>query len=138
MRRKLEEVESGISRCMSQQIKLQQERGILEKERLQILRGIRFSCPRCGKRSTLSRWVFIKTSYFVPPHGCTGGDYWMQRSPSECGIKCPRCKNHFYIPSFPQQEKFLNILEKVGPMQVALLFKCVEETEEEYLRTLCK
>ena len=42
----------------------------------------------CGKMLQIGELEFIQTHYYIAPHGCTGGDYWL---PGEGQFKCPHC-----------------------------------------------
>lgn len=53
------------------------------------------ACDRCGRRTRVSRLVYLQTHWYVTPHGCTGGDYWR---PGEGQFDCPKCgaRNRLY------------------------------------------
>lgn len=135
MKRDLIEIEMYIDECNSRIRTILEERAILEKEMLIVLRGTRFYCPDCGRKSTLSKWTFIQTSHYERPHGCGEGDTWQTRPARECGIRCPKCGGYFYIPRLTHRGKLLKIMEKVGHIKMTELFKCVEEMKEEDLLT---
>ena len=138
MKRKLVEIEEDLDKCMSRLIALLGERGILRKEMLSVLRGTQLYCPDCGRKSTLSKWVFIQIYYHDPPLGDIEGD-WQKRPPSQCGLRCPKCNpGIFHIPKLALRNKLLKIIEKVGHSQHTELFRCVEEMEEDDLLTQCK
>lgn len=49
----------------------------------------------CGKKTLVRELVYIQTHYYVEPHGCSGGDYWV---PGEGNFDCPHCghRNRLY------------------------------------------
>lgn len=51
--------------------------------------------PGCGQLHTIGELEYIQTHYYVSPHGCTGGDYWL---PGEGNWVCPTCghRNRLY------------------------------------------
>ncbi|MEK7568745.1 MAG: hypothetical protein AAB497_01355 [Patescibacteria group bacterium] len=140
VKRTLEEIEWEISKDNSHVTALLEGLEILEKEKIAFLRGTRFPCPDCGRRSTLSKWVFIKAHYRDAPLGGIEGD-WREKRLAECGIRCPtKCEGVFHIPKLApyKRGKLLKVMEKAGPTRAVELFKCVEEMEEEDLLSLCK
>lgn len=140
IKRSLDEIEWEIGKDESHVTALLEGLEILEKEKVTLLRGTRFSCPDCGRRSTLSKWVFIKAHYRNAPLGGIEGD-WQERPPNQCGIRCPtKCGGVFHIPKLAphKRKKILKVMEKAGPTHVKEIFKCVEEMEEEDFLTLCK
>lgn len=44
-----------------------------------------FECV-CGSKHKIKDCTAIQTHWYVPPHGCTGGDYWNE---GELQIVCP-------------------------------------------------
>lgn len=42
----------------------------------------------CGGEHEIGSLVYIQTHHYVSPHGCTGGDYWLQ---DEGQWRCPSC-----------------------------------------------
>lgn len=138
MKRNLIEIEGDIDECKSRIITVLGERAILEKEMLAVLRGTQFYCLDCGRKSTLSKWTFIKVSRYERPHGCTGGDTWHDNIPDKCGIRCPKCRGTFYIPRLTHNGKLLKIMEKIGVLESPKLFGSIEELAEKDLLMLCK
>lgn len=130
-KRSLDEIEWDISRGQSHITAFLEELGALEKERVTFLRGTRFSCPDCGRRSTLSKWVFTQHLFYIHPIGHNSGDGWEKRPPNECEISCPKCKGKFYIHEYPQKAKLLGITERIGP-DFHKLFNSVENMHDEY------
>ena len=49
----------------------------------------------CGKKAQLKNITYIRTHWYVRPHGCTGGDYWNE---GEGQYICPHCshRNRMY------------------------------------------
>lgn len=140
IQRSLAEIEWDIDKDKSHITALLEGLETLEKEKTAFLRGTRFPCPDCGRRSTLSKWVFIKAHYRDAPLGGIEGD-WREKRPEECGIRCPtKCGGVFHIPKLAphKRKKLLEVMGKAGPVHVEEIFKCVEEMEEEDLLTLCK
>jgi hypothetical protein len=54
----------------------------------------------CGKKTQIRSLVFIQTHYYVTPHGCNGGDYWVDAEGQFDCLKCGhrnRLHNRPYI-----------------------------------------
>jgi len=73
---KLEQVEQEISK--------------LQKERTNLLRQTVAKCSHCGKGTTIAKLTFIQTKWYVPPRGCSEGDYWED---DEGQWQCPHCEH---------------------------------------------
>lgn len=138
MKREIEEIEYDIRDCINQQKALSARRDILEKERLAFLRGTQFYCPDCGRKSTLSKWVFIQASQWVAGETAhpERGD-WHYRTPDKCGIR-HKCGGIFHIPKLAHNERLLEIMNKVGIFESPKLFGSIEDLEEKDLLMLCK
>lgn len=59
--------------------------------RLDILKQCNLRCGKCEILSTLSKWTFRQAIWYVPPLGCTEGDYWKDDD-SQSSFICPHCK----------------------------------------------
>lgn len=48
----------------------------------------KYKCPSCNKFSKLKDTDAVQKHYYIEPHGCTGGDYWVTN-----GVEwfCPKC-----------------------------------------------
>lgn len=60
----------------------------LIEERKQIRRERMFACPKCCESSPVREWVLVQEYCYVPPRGCTEGDYHVF---SEYRVHCPLC-----------------------------------------------
>lgn len=49
---------------------------------------LRVRCKRCDKLAQVQDLVYIQTSHYVEPYGCTGGDYTVE---GEGQYECPKC-----------------------------------------------
>lgn len=122
--RSLADIEEDIQRYTEKQ-------GALKKELIAVMRSTQLYCPNCGRRSTLSRWVFIQTKHYERPHGCTEGDTWHDNSHDKCGVHCSKCSSVFRISGLDDSEKLLKITEKVDPAKVFM--SVINESEERNL-----
>lgn len=52
---------------------LDKEEAALELQKVNTLTR----CQHCGCVHSISDLVFTQTYYYIRPHGCTGGDYWV-------------------------------------------------------------
>ncbi len=64
-----------------------------EKEKIKDVikkaRGHReLTCLCCDSIYKIKDLIYIQTYWHIPPHGCTGGDYWVQ---GEGYFICPNC-----------------------------------------------
>jgi hypothetical protein len=59
-----------------------QERTLLERKKIR--------CPRCKTYHTVSKTELIQEHFYIPPRGCTEGDYW---NSAEIGFICNKCNN---------------------------------------------
>lgn len=87
----------------------------LTGEKLSILKNKLIRCAACGKNCRVGDWSFVQKFWYVPPHGCTGGDYWKPNEIDTCDISCPRCGSRNYIYNHPQKQKILEII-KTNPL----------------------
>lgn len=70
-----------------QQIEQEIESLYVEKESIRSRRTLK--CPKCEKRTALTKWTLIRDHHYVQPYSCTGGDYWTFQ---EYQIFCPKCE----------------------------------------------
>lgn len=94
-----------------------------DRVRSRQLDGIRrslISCPKCRKKSILSKWTFIKCFWYTPPRGCTEGDYWSYSGTKLCYMVCPKCQIDSYIYTHPQRKKIVGLIDGHGfvPSQI--------------------
>lgn len=55
------------------------------------LRGFkRLKCKNCGKRSEVRHCTYLLHHGYIPPRGCTGGDYYVIDAE---GWRCPKCEH---------------------------------------------
>ncbi|QQR82259.1 hypothetical protein IPJ70_03175 [Candidatus Campbellbacteria bacterium] len=98
---------------------------ILQQKR-NIARDISFTCEHCGRKAPLSQWVFIQSMYYVAPHGCTEGDYWVNSQTKVCHLCCPMCEWENYLYNHPEREKILGVFVEVGESQKEMIFARIE------------
>lgn len=66
-------------------------RAVIEKHNLAIeeqRKETLVQCQVCKALHKVSDLTYVQTHYYIFPHGCTGGDYWVQsegRFPCKCG-----------------------------------------------------
>lgn len=62
---------------------------LLNIENDEIQRRKMWRCYGCFKRTQISKITIIQDHWYVPPRGCTGGDYW--NTSNEVYVPCPKC-----------------------------------------------
>ena len=60
----------------------------LEHQRAVALAKTQVVCGTCKKPTTVQDVDYIQTHWYVPPSGCTEGDYWNE---GEGQFMCPAC-----------------------------------------------
>jgi hypothetical protein len=95
-------------------------------QKLNIARGILFTCEHCGRKSPLSKWVFIQVQYYVPPRGCTEGDYWVNSETKVCDLRCPMCEGKNYLYNHKEKTDVLRVIAEVGESWKEKIFARVE------------
>lgn len=96
----------SLTQIHKEEIALKKQIDKLVQRKVQAIRNQYFQCnwKSCGKRSQLHTCIYIQTHYYIPPHGCTEGDYWL---PGEVNIICPKCKTrHRLIHSQAQPDNY--------------------------------
>lgn len=53
-------------------------------------RFMRCQNKKCGRKSQLSKWIFIVNHHYIQPYSCNGGAYWARSKNSE-DLVCPHC-----------------------------------------------
>lgn len=101
---------------------------ILERKS-DILRNKLIKCANCGKQNKVREWSFVQKYWYVPPHGCTGGDYWKPHEHDTCDIMCPKCASKNYIYNHPQKPKILQIIKDNPRFGTDGLFKEVIKSD---------
>lgn len=61
---------------MSKVATLQKQIEDLEQQIVDTRANHFFKCPTCKKKTQVKKLTLIREHWHVPPHGCTGGDYW--------------------------------------------------------------
>ena len=92
--------------------KAEEKLKLLRKERDFLLSQTSVLCTNsvygkgCGKETEIRDLVYIQTHWYVPPSGCTGGDYWNE---GEGQFACPHCGrlNRLYDRPKIQELKYL-------------------------------
>lgn len=61
----------------------------LQKKIKKLEDKFKYKCPSCKKFSKIKDTNAIQHHYYIEPHGCTSGDYWVTS-----GIEwyCPKCE----------------------------------------------
>jgi hypothetical protein len=95
--------ERKIARLKATWESLDQTIAEIEVKKELSVRRLLIGCGICGRKSLLHRWTFIQNEYYVPPTGCTGGDYYKQDKPDTCHLQCPKCHRRNYIYNHPQR-----------------------------------
>ena len=89
-----------------------------QEEELHAAQGRRFlKCLRkvCGRKSRLSKWIFIVNHHYIAPYSCSSGDYWVRSKGSE-DLVCPHCGHEhrrIFLEKTMSDEDF-RIAEKVA------------------------
>ncbi len=83
----------------------------LEGAALLLARRSTILCKGCRKRSRVSSWTFEQQRHYIPPHGCTGGDYWMPSETRVCHIICGKCGFRDYIYNHKEREKIVQLAD---------------------------
>ena len=65
-------------------------------QRDQLLKQTEVSCSSCGTKHEIQNVVYLRTHFYVSPHGCTEGDYWSTHT-DEFQYKCPSCDAHWRV-----------------------------------------
>jgi len=88
---------------MAQLAKIDQEILSLQKEKVRLQKLTVAKCTHCNKGTTIAKLTFIQTKWYVPPRGCSEGDYWNN---GEGQWQCPHCNKIVrLIPPNAQVEK---------------------------------
>jgi len=72
--------------------------------------GSTFDDRGCGAKLHVSDLVYIQTHWYVPPSGCTDGDYW---NTGEGQFVCPKCGCTNRLYERPEVEKLKAHFKKV-------------------------
>jgi len=76
----------------------------LEEQKQTIKLRQMVTCPHCKKRTRISKATIIVDYFYVPPRGCTGGDYWNFNEYLYCCSKC-NVNTRAYIGSWDKDWK---------------------------------
>lgn len=81
---------TALARIDRQKARLEAMLDSLNERRIHAIRDQDWICrvKGCGKSSLLSGVVLLRTHWYTPPHGCSGGDYW---TAGERNLICPKC-----------------------------------------------
>jgi hypothetical protein len=69
-----------------------------------------FVCEKCKYREPIKKLTCYEITYYVEPHGCTGGDYY-----TTCGyeVVCSNCKErNFFSKEFIFYSYFKEVIEE--------------------------
>jgi hypothetical protein len=64
----------------------------------------------CGMGFKICELEYIQTHYYVSPHGCNGGDYWLQ---GEGNFDCPSCGHRNRLYDRPDIQKLKSLFKSV-------------------------
>ncbi|MEW6617391.1 MAG: hypothetical protein AB1333_03145 [Patescibacteria group bacterium] len=98
------EVKEKVGQWKEDGIKIFQEQCALVKQYL-------ITCKHCKKENPISSWIFIQIKHYVRPHGCTGGDYWINGKTETCTITCPECARGNYLYNHPQKTEIVELAD---------------------------
>jgi hypothetical protein len=93
---------TALARIDRQKARLEAMLASLNERRILAIRDQDWVCRarKCGQSSLLSSVVLVRTHWYTPPHGCSGGDYW---TAGERNLICPKCSvRHRMIAQDPQ------------------------------------
>ena len=62
----------------------------LKAQREELRKNKLWGCPKCEKKTKISKLGILVDQYYEEPYSCMGGDRWM--STDEFFISCPKCK----------------------------------------------
>lgn len=54
-------------------------------------KALKFECMGCHKKTSISKLELIVEQFYVPPRGCSDGDYWTEGENPDFYVKCPKC-----------------------------------------------
>lgn len=111
--------------------RIAEERGmVIRATTVSMVREFPFTCFACKGTTPLHRWTLSRLMYHVPPHGCTGGDYWVTESLDVSQLCCPGCKEWNYLYNHPQRKHTVLFLDRIG----YLLYKVFDTPLGKYER----
>lgn len=64
----------------------------------------------CGVKTQIRKLDYIRTHWYTPPRGCSGGDYW---SEGEGQFVCPKCNHRNRLYGFPEIEKMQTLFKTI-------------------------
>ncbi|GEM_PF-5156055 len=79
----------------------------LRELRQEELKKTNIQCAKCDKEAALSEWVFRQAVFYVPPRGCTEGDY-RKNDDSQSQIVCPYCGAQYRM--YVQNEELQSLI----------------------------
>jgi hypothetical protein len=107
---------------------IEERQSLLYIERKKAIKRKFIKCPEkdCGKRSRLGDLIYFQDNYYVPPRGCTEGDYHV---PQEEGYTfCPHCLAQLKILT-----KELNSYRHIFKKMVDVYRDRITETIDKYI-----
>ena len=90
-----------------------EEDELLERKR-EATKRLLLTCTSCRRKNPLGQWVFIQRRGYVPPRGCTEGDYWYNAHLAVCHIRCPRCGDENYLHAHPDRNRLEELFGNDG------------------------
>jgi hypothetical protein len=64
----------------------------------------------CGSYFLINQLTYIRTHYYIEPHGCSGGDYWKI---GEGKWKCPDCGHINRLYNDPDVEAVAHLFKEI-------------------------
>lgn len=102
----LKNVETSIKQC-------EDTLRALKESRDQLLSNKMYTCPHCNKKSQIKKLFYFEDYFYVPPYGCTGGDY--HKSSGDDFVLCNKCNKvgRLYFSKNEKLKKFKYSFEDV-------------------------
>ena len=134
----LQQTNKGVA-LKSKIAKLKEDLASALAEEQQAKANLKFECA-CGKSHTIGECIAVQTHWYVPPRGCSEGDYWNE---GEIRIICPTTdiQNRVLFETrseieWEQREEYDNNPEKQFKRAFSQLFKALlEDFNEDKPRT---
>lgn len=82
----------------------------LKDEKKALLSETAIRCPACHTQSAIKDMLYIQMHWYVPPRGCTEGDYWNQ---GEGQCKCPSCETIMRLYKHPELEALKHLFKEI-------------------------
>lgn len=71
----------------------------------------------CNRWHQVNALTYIQTHYYIPPSGCTGGDYWNN---GEGQWYCPKCNHRNRLHNMSEVQKIKKSFKNIDPIAVSI------------------